>query len=301
MDEQAPQPPTAEYSVWTGRASTWPAESRLLCGGRMYAGPTSDVLCRNIALGSYVAVFLLYAGLGGAYFAQTAALLVSVVLTAAIVCLSFSCFLLTAFTDPGAVPWGEEKQQSLDGGCGSDAVGGAGAVRPDERRCARCGIKQAPLVYHCHQCKVCVRELDHHCGVTGTCIGARNKICFVAMNSALTCAIYALIGTTILAAVWHACGDTCHAAVDGFAWAVVALELLFLAGWIPFFFAYQFECCLRWRHRRKSSRRGRFGILRSEVPRVPWCCGLTLPESLLWPSNGDAAGDGGTGLELRAV
>lgn len=140
---------------------------RVHCGGRCVTGPPEDGCdIQQAFLWVYVAVILAYCSLAGFLLFEHFPALAAMPL--AFLLLDVLAFLLCGCTDAGVVP----PRPDL-------------GVTPDASRrwCHKCHMYQDEAehgveVRHCRTCDACCRELDHHCGVTGNCVGARNKVHF---------------------------------------------------------------------------------------------------------------------------
>ena len=96
-------------------------------------------------------------------------------------------FTLAACSDPGIIP---PRDPDLDPPVAP--VGG-----PRMSLCSHCNVLRPPGAVHCHDCKVCVLELDHHCPWTGKCIGKRNLQYFYAF----LCTLCTHLGVVMLLTV----------------------------------------------------------------------------------------------------
>eukprot|EP00924_Labyrinthula_sp_SR-Ha-C_P000599 snap_masked-scaffold_27-processed-gene-4.19-mRNA-1 protein AED:0.39 eAED:0.39 QI:0/-1/0/1/-1/1/1/0/283 len=94
--------------------------------------------------------------------------------------------ILTGTTEPGVIP-ARSMQSSL-------------VTKDGEKVCDKCRVvsKINHRVMHCAYCNACVAEVDHHCGITGTCIGARNKQHFFMMLNFLAVGTYYIFFTAAL-------------------------------------------------------------------------------------------------------
>ncbi len=96
----------------------------------------------------------------------TVGLIIGSISTAAVL----GSFTLAACSDPGIIP-----PRPFDAEAPIIPQGG-----PRMSLCTYCNVLRPPGAVHCHDCKVCVLELDHHCPWTGKCIGKRNLKFFYA-------------------------------------------------------------------------------------------------------------------------
>mmetsp|Transcript_4858 Transcript_4858/g.5982 ORF Transcript_4858/g.5982 Transcript_4858/m.5982 type:complete len:343 (+) Transcript_4858:132-1160(+) len=89
---------------------------------------------------------------------------------------SMTAFVLTGITEPGIVPPASPEgfQEKVSKLTDED--------KERLRACEECNIIVEISTRHCPWCNTCCRELSHHCGVSGTCIGARNKAHFVGLQ-----------------------------------------------------------------------------------------------------------------------
>lgn len=66
-------------------------------------------------------------------------------------------------------------------------------------QCGHCECKRPRNAHHCHECKLCILDLDHHCPWTGKCIGKKNLTFFhnflVSLSSLICFVIIAVIYT----------------------------------------------------------------------------------------------------------
>ena len=96
-------------------------------------------------------------------------------------------FTLAACSDPGIIP-----PRAADLEAPIAPPGG-----PRMSLCTHCNVLRPPGAIHCHDCKVCVLELDHHCPWTGKCIGKRNLKFFYAF----LCTLCTHLGVVVLLTV----------------------------------------------------------------------------------------------------
>ncbi len=63
--------------------------------------------------------------------------------------------------------------------------------------CSNCECKRPRNAHHCHECKLCIVDLDHHCPWTGKCIGKKNLTFFhnflISLSSLICFVIIAVI------------------------------------------------------------------------------------------------------------
>ena len=97
-------------------------------------------------------------------------------------------FTLAACSDPGVIP---PRSPSLPPP--KPPEGG-----PRMSLCTHCNVLRPPGAVHCHDCKVCVLELDHHCPWTGKCIGKRNLKFFYAFLTTLCTHLAIVVITTVV-------------------------------------------------------------------------------------------------------
>lgn len=99
-------------------------------------------------------------------------------------------FTLAACSDPGIIPPRDPDLEAPE----YEHVPGTTRMS----LCTHCNVLRPPGAIHCHDCKVCVLELDHHCPWTGKCIGKRNlKFFYAFLCSLCTHLGVVLIGTLI--------------------------------------------------------------------------------------------------------
>ena len=106
-------------------------------------------------------------------------------------------FTLAACSDPGIIP---PRDPDLEA-----PVWVPGSPGPRMTLCTHCNVLRPPRAIHCHDCKVCVLELDHHCPWTGKCIGKRNLFFF----HAFLCLLCSHLGVVLLGTiVWMSMRST---------------------------------------------------------------------------------------------
>lgn len=93
---------------------------------------------------------------------------------------------------------GESHQQAIQKGRRVSSVAGADSQLIE---CGLCQIHRPRNAYHCHDCGVCVLELDHHCPWTGKCIGKKTIKTFYGFLWCLTILIGFVIVMVIITAV----------------------------------------------------------------------------------------------------
>jgi len=76
---------------------------------------------------------------------------------------TLTAFSTTACSDPGIV------YRLIDEEC----MEPRDRQVPRDRPCSVCEMQRPSNARHCHDCGVCIEELDHHCPWTGKCIGRR--------------------------------------------------------------------------------------------------------------------------------
>jgi palmitoyltransferase ZDHHC9/14/18 len=135
-----------------------------------------------------------------------------IITTAVLMC----AFLSTACTDPGVV-WvggddssevdveagdtqGKTQAEKLEAGTAVSPSIGRSKVRGKMIMCGMCNIDRPVTAKHCHECGVCVDELDHHCPWTGKCIAKKNLTTFYAFLWSLMLHIGFVIAMVIASA-----------------------------------------------------------------------------------------------------
>lgn len=53
-------------------------------------------------------------------------------------------------------------------------------------------------VQHCHDCDVCIEELDHHCPWMGKCVGKKNMTVFMVFNACWVLFMVEMLGCVLL-------------------------------------------------------------------------------------------------------
>lgn len=70
--------------------------------------------------------------------------------------------------------------------------------------CGQCNVVQDATVKHCHDCDVCIRELDHHCPWMGKCIGKRNLWAFYSFEALIAISAIYMAAWVIIHVLEHA-------------------------------------------------------------------------------------------------
>mmetsp|Transcript_6804 Transcript_6804/g.10778 ORF Transcript_6804/g.10778 Transcript_6804/m.10778 type:complete len:307 (-) Transcript_6804:248-1168(-) len=199
---------------------------RLYCYGKCITGPAEEFgdLQKGF-IGAYVVTAVVFTTVCGWLLGPHYPGLV--VLPILYLVLDFVAFLLCACTDPGVV----NPQPDLD--TPYDA---------SRRFCRSCNIYQEDGCRHCVFCNACIRELDHHCGITGTCIGARNKVHFVFLIYLYLWSMLSLIIAAVFTALCHQYSlrdtfdGTFPAGIDTAAKVIIIVESVVLGVVVLFYF-----------------------------------------------------------------
>lgn len=96
-------------------------------------------------------------------------------------------YVITIFWNPGIIPMKQSPEViDLEGN--------------EEFQCSVCRIPKGKMkAVHCHDCKICIEELDHHCIWTGKCIGKGNlKVFYVFIGSVPVFFVYIMIISVII-------------------------------------------------------------------------------------------------------
>lgn len=124
------------------------------------------------------------------------------------VVVAFSGWIITSLTEPGVIV-GQTKTELLRQLEDMDASPAQIGSNQEMKICKECNLvtRQDQFVMHCYECDACVEDLDHHCGVTGTCIGARNKVHFFMMLYLISGAWTYLLAGLVMIVVQTFVGD----------------------------------------------------------------------------------------------
>ena len=237
------------------------------------------------------AVFVILVGGIGFGLLHTGIWLVSVIVLW--IATGWAAFVITSLTEPGVII-GQSKAKLLEQLQDMDVPPAEIGSSQEIKICKECNLvsRQDQYVMHCYECNACVEDLDHHCGVTGTCIGARNKVHFFMMLYFISGAwTYIAVGLLMLVLEFTVATDASSTADVTLANVVLAvfsavhwlIYMLFWAAayfdWIrvvsccggfipnPFYTCHKRLCFQRYRRRQHSK-------WVTTVPRTALCCAL---------------------------
>mmetsp|Transcript_3146 Transcript_3146/g.5950 ORF Transcript_3146/g.5950 Transcript_3146/m.5950 type:complete len:305 (+) Transcript_3146:97-1011(+) len=158
---------------------------RTYCGGWLVTGPVDDSCdLQKMMFLVFPFAMCVWAGVAVPLLGGFFPLLVYLPL--AFIGATFMAFVLCACTEPGVINPEPDTSER---------------VPSNVRYCRKCCIYQDDNTRHCSYCNACIRELDHHCGVTGNCVGARNKVHFLMIFHFYIAAIWSIaVGVAFLIA-----------------------------------------------------------------------------------------------------
>eukprot|EP01062_Namystynia_karyoxenos_P006870 TRINITY_DN123_c0_g1_i6.p1 TRINITY_DN123_c0_g1~~TRINITY_DN123_c0_g1_i6.p1 ORF type:complete len:364 (+),score=99.90 TRINITY_DN123_c0_g1_i6:69-1094(+) len=161
---------------------------KLYCGRRLQLPPTSSFVIFPVLLfvPPYAVADPILAEWPWAWYAARSCAWLSAVL-----------ILVVQLMDPGILPRQPPAEPRPDL---TDQVNG---VKIKTKWCTVCNMYPPPRAGHCRTCDVCITEMDHHCRLTGSCIGKRNLIpwlAWVAVTAAA--AAFAFCGCVYAAYRW---------------------------------------------------------------------------------------------------
>mmetsp|Transcript_20328 Transcript_20328/g.24675 ORF Transcript_20328/g.24675 Transcript_20328/m.24675 type:complete len:296 (-) Transcript_20328:517-1404(-) len=206
-----------------------------------------------------------------------------------------AAFLATGLTEPGIVP-----PASTHSGYREEFENMDQEDKKGLKTCDICHITVPFSTRHCSWCNACCRELDHHCPITGTCIGARNKSHFVAMNFFAASAFWyeIFVGAIWLTLFWveGRPRTTIVFAVQIISYLMLVHLIFQIAIWVALYFGWWdtdnlsplpnpffcfFSKCLH-----QPDKRQNFNIWKTNIDRKPLCCAhskaFTVPERLYY-------------------
>lgn len=308
-------------------------------GKYVVTGPAKDFPVQLACYFGYLLYFFIWSLLiGFLLFAMNPLLALAPLFCAFASCVNYT---ICAFIDPGIVPrsntmpintWkkteeeeeeemtfannnsntNDETNKSRASSSGGDAAHVGLLLEqkktPDESSltyCHYCKNDRTPEQLHryCIHCDACCLELDHHCGVTGQCIGARNKFHFVFLIFFLQSVWWFSAINLLLVLLFNVLPDAkSSAGFNIFNWVLGALEMgtFLIASFCEYEIVcgtviknpYSFTrvCCFNWIYPylldKKSSQIGQVVTLcETQVPRDEPCGVCCVNNKTLLPQS----------------